>query len=81
MKYMVGLLEKQLDSVDFPVFQIFLLNSKNTMRALIDTLNGAHSDDTYVSEVRLRILFSIFILLSQARLTRLGNSAGKVYGH
>lgn len=57
MKYMVGLLEKQLDSVDFPVFQIFLLNSKNTMRALIDTLNGAYPNDTYVSEVRLRIHF------------------------
>lgn len=42
LKYMADLLEKQLGSVDFPDFQIVLLNSKTTMAGLIDTLNGAH---------------------------------------
>lgn len=57
LKYMVDPLEKQLDNVDFPDFQIFLLNSKNTMVVLIDILNGAHSDDTYASEVRICFCF------------------------
>lgn len=65
---MAGLLEKQLGTVDFPDFQIFLLNSKTAMGGLIDALNGPHSNGTQGSEVRLRIHFSFhfhFALISK----------------